>query len=408
MAAKRLEPLTAPYLLVIGIPCFIDSEGRRWTDAHWHKDLVEHLNYIKNLTLASPVRHAMPPQAAKCLTLDQRFDDVQYVNLHASSSELAGILNLPRTFLTLFRATKSAEIIHAGLAEWPIPSGWSATLAARIRGKFLLIYIESAFWRASGGDSWLRKLRAFVWERLNRWCLRRADLALFTQPEYAREMLGTVESSQIIQASWIDKENVLPVDKANLVWNEKQQSKPLRLIFAGQFVPEKGIGLLMDAIENLEVDFSLDFIGDGDLRDRVAGLAARLNRVRLLDPVPYGSAFFELLRQYHAVIVPTQTDEQPRIVYDAFSQAVPVIATRTSGLTACVTDGETGYLSPPADVLELRASIVRADLNRNELRKMGLTARNFAAQFTHTEMHTRRWRLLQDRLSSSRLRPRAV
>ncbi|MCQ6497982.1 glycosyltransferase family 4 protein, partial [Vibrio parahaemolyticus] len=61
-------------------------------------------------------------------------------------------------------------------------------------------------------------------------------------------------------------------------------------------------------------------------------------QVRFLDPVPYGAPFFELLRSYHGMVLANRQDEQPRVIFDAFSQAVPVIATRTRGICDIVTE----------------------------------------------------------------------
>src|SRR5437763_3525524 len=54
--------------------------------------------------------------------------------------------------------------------------------------------------------------------------------------------------------------------------------------------------------------------------------------LRLLDPVPPGAPFLALVRRYHALLLPSLSDEQPRVVLDAASQAVPAIASDTDGL----------------------------------------------------------------------------
>src|SRR5438270_1213014 len=99
--AEDIAPIAVSYLLVVGIPSFVDAAGKRWTDALWHKDLVEHLNYLRNFTLAAPLRRTSPPAGAKCLSDEPRFDNVRYVDLPASDSLFAGLLNWPRTFIRL-------------------------------------------------------------------------------------------------------------------------------------------------------------------------------------------------------------------------------------------------------------------------------------------------------------------
>jgi len=392
---EALEPIEEPYLLITGLPCFLDSEGRRWTDALWQKDLVEHLRYIRKLTLASPLRRTPPPSGAKCLSIDPRFAGVHYVDLPPSDSELSGLINWPRTFWVLWRAIGKARIVHAGVADWPIPTGWSATIAARLRRRPLLINIESAFWRVPRNASVVKRVRAWFWETVNRWCVRHATLPLFTHHEYARQMLRDPGRGHVLQASWIDEENILDEPSAARIWDEKQGNDRLLLLYAGRLIADKGVPKLLDAMKDLNTAVQVDFIGAGVLAEKIAEAARHGDRVRLLEPVPYGPEFFGLLKRYNAIIVPSLSDEQPRIVYDAYSQAVPVLGTRTPGIEACVIDGETGYLAPAGSVTGLRDLLQRADADRPALRRMGLQALSRAREYTHHEMHRRRWHLLK-------------
>jgi len=97
------------------------------------------------------------------------------------------------------------------------------------------------------------------------------------------------------------------------------------------------------------------------------------------------------------VIVPSLSDEQPRIVYDAFSQAVPVVASNTPGLRDCVRHGSTGRLvtGGPAD---WAAEFKWCFEHSNELEEMGSRGLETARLMTHAEMHRRRWRLLVEML----------
>ena len=57
------------------------------------------------------------------------------------------------------------------------------------------------------------------------------------------------------------------------------------------------------------------------------------------------------------MLVPNLGDEQPRIVYDAYSQAVPVLASATPGLKACVEEGVTGRFFAPGSPSELAQQV---------------------------------------------------
>jgi glycosyltransferase involved in cell wall biosynthesis len=119
-------------------------------------------------------------------------------------------------------------------------------------------------------------------------------------------------------------------------------------------------------------------------------------QLRLLDPVPYGAEFFGLLRRYHGVLVPSVSDEQPRILYDAFAQAVPALASDTPGHRAAVIPGETGFRFAPGDVAALLAVLVEVHERPDALRAMGMTARDRAVGSTHRAMHLTRAKALVD------------
>jgi glycosyltransferase involved in cell wall biosynthesis len=210
-------------------------------------------------------------------------------------------------------------------------------------------------------------------------------------------MLADPGKGHVLHASWVDEEMVIDRGRAGLVWDRKENSNPLTLLFAGRLIHEKGLDDLLKAIEDLS-SIHLDVIGNGELEPLVSAIASTTGKVRLLEPIPYGPRFFELLRSYHAIVVPSRTDEQPRIVYDAFSQAIPVIGTETAGLKACVAHEQTGLLVPLGDVVALREAIERARRDRIELRRMGLSGLEIASRFTHREMHTRRRALILEKL----------
>jgi glycosyltransferase involved in cell wall biosynthesis len=124
--------------------------------------------------------------------------------------------------------------------------------------------------------------------------------------------------------------------------------------------------------------------------------------VTVLDEVPYGEPFLNLLRGFDAVVVPSLSDEQPRITYDAFSQAVPVLGSATGGIREVVESGVDGRLTSPGDVGALAESIIWAAGNRSELRRMGLRGLAKVRGATHREMHRNRHALLR-RIMDGRL-----
>ena len=163
----------------------------------------------------------------------------------------------------------------------------------------------------------------------------------------------------------------------------------------------RAAGLL--AARNMTV--TVDILGVGPLADlcREASRAFTGPTVlNMLGTVAYGSPLFELVWGYHAVILPSLSDEQPRIVYDAYSQAVPVLGSATAGLRDCVMDRETGSLVAPNDPVALADLIESAAARSSELESMGLAALRIARRRTHRNMHRDRQALLLEHFPALR------
>jgi glycosyltransferase involved in cell wall biosynthesis len=101
------------------------------------------------------------------------------------------------------------------------------------------------------------------------------------------------------------------------------------------------------------------------------------------------------VREYHAIIVPSLSDEQPRIIYDAYSQAVPAIASDTPGNRDEVIHGGTGWFFPAGSASALAQGLREATAQTGRLAEMGMNGLQRARQTTHAEMHRKRAALLQ-------------
>jgi glycosyltransferase involved in cell wall biosynthesis len=398
-----------PYLLVVGqhLPIYLTGSGQLFTDELWQKDLAMHLEYLDHLMIATPLLHQEPPSDA--VLLDPKPSRIEVVELPAQASFLTAIRTMPTIVLRLWRATRRAGIVHSGIAGWPIPMGWIVMPLVLLSKKPFVVIVESAPWRLpkSAAAGWKRWLRASLQELMGRWVLRKAELAVFTQDEYRQSLMGRKASlGHVIPASWINEQDILTDIEAEQVWQKKLAAADSRLkvLFVGRLVPDKGVRVLLESLRQLsagDAPIVLSILGEGELKSECATVGSDLTgvtSVRMLGTVPYGAPLFALIREYDALVVPTISDEQPRIIFDAYSQAVPVLASDTAGLRSCVRKGETGLLTTPNDVEALAALLQYALQNRSELKQLGLHSLSYAHKMTHQEMHRQRVVLLKDML----------
>ena len=407
----KFETISNPYLLVSGIPIQMDKDGVRWADSLWHKDLQRHLTYLSDFTLAAPLIKSKIPHNFLPLSTSPLLPKIKHVDLPSNSSLLEAFLHLPRTFFILWQAIGKAELIHIGIADWPRSLGWISTVITSFRKKFVILIIESAFWRVTGDEkrSWKKRVRELISEKLNRWCVRRSNLCIFTQPEYLKQLAShTHEHCHVMAASWIDSENILSNKEAQDSWNSKLSQKPHlgRFLFASRTIEAKGLLVFIEAIlllQEQKIPLHFEFFNFGELSSE---LKAALDKIkapttfRILESVHYGDPFFKILRDFDALIIPSLSDEQPRLVYDAYSQAVPVIGSDTAGLRICVQHGTTGILYPTGDRQALATQLQRAIEIPEELKRMGIASLEVVRPLTHTHMHLTRQNIISRALAT--------
>jgi glycosyltransferase involved in cell wall biosynthesis len=393
-----------PYLLVTFIPCFLDDNNVIWLEQGWQHDLIEHLQYLKDFTLCAPKAHKEAQANLVPIEVPEGVH-FRYVDLPDQTSAFHALLGLPKTAVVLWRAIGRTEIVHSSVIGWPYPLGWIANPFAVMRGKALVIVVESS-WRSEPfrSLSLRRRLWDFTKEWAARWSCNRAAVALFTQPSY-RDRLhsGANDNAYVTPAVWINEADILDDAEAQRQWDRKV-AEPVRMLFAGRLVAGKGVEILLQALRILDerrIGARVDIIGEGTLRQDCMDSAAALSRVQLsvLDTVPYGAPFFSLVRGYHTLLIPSLTDEQPRVVFDANAQAVPVIASDTPGLRPHVDDSRTGWLIDSGSPEVLAATIETAIADPQRLRAMGMASLAATRGHTHVAMHCTRSHILKKHLA---------
>lgn len=399
------------YTLFSRIPLLIDENEIIYADDLWALDLKEHFAYIRDLRLCCPLRSVKTAPAGWTPIAELSPDRIS--RLREDHGWLAVLANLIPNFFATARAAKHTKIAHGGCAGWPFPLDYYLLFLKPFFGFKWIVVMESSFWLQPFGSR--PTLRQRVSHRCNlffsRACLRLADARIFTQAGYRSLMLGDDISRTLInEAVWVNEEDILSEDA--LTVRMQDRSGPVRILVPTRLIAEKGIRTILDAIALAEAHLTksgvfpaliIDVIGAGAMEDEVrafiAGHRGQAIKLSFLDPVPYGPAFFSLLGAYEAIIVANLTEEQPRIIYDAFSQGLPCIASRTTGVTQIAEDGRTSWLFAPGSAEDLAERLVQAANDRQGLAVMGARALSFVRDYTHRAMHKKRARFLADCLN---------
>ena len=398
---KCLLKINQPYTLFIKIPLTINDSGCYFTFPLWEKDLALHLDYISHFNLCCPVEHSNDVSGLSDIS---KLPINEIIPLKRDYGYLSVLMNLIPNFISIIKACRKTSIVHSGAAGWAFPSAYNLILLRPFMNFQWIMVVESSFWMLGKNEKVTPKklLTHHVNKFLISLCLKSADARIFTQTFYKNIFLDKDAKNTLINpASWVNEDDILKVNDAK----QNISQKMLRLIFPTRLIADKGVYLLMDAINklsNTDIQVNLDIIGDGPLKKDVIEFCNKPHngvKVQFLETVSYGKPFFDLIREYDAVLVPNIKDEQPRIIFDAFSQGLTVIASNTSGILDTVTHNENAIIFESGDSSALSDAIFNAANSPIKIDKLKRNALDFVQGKTHQQMHQDRLKFLKSVLS---------
>lgn len=164
---------------------------------------------------------------------------------------------------------------------------------------------------------------------------------------------------------------------------------PVRLLWAGQLRPVKGLVYLLRAVRVLldrETEVHLTIVGDGEQREvleqerRRLGLEAQVSLVGYKPPGPVLDRYFDESDVY---VLPSLSEGVPKVLYEAMARGLPVVATEVGGVPQVICHGRNGLLVPARDANNLADAIARvcsdSEMRERFSREALETARNHTA-----------------------------
>lgn len=156
-----------------------------------------------------------------------------------------------------------------------------------------------------------------------------------------------------------------------------------RFVSVGRLVPKKGLDDVLRALAKLRGDFRFDLYGDGPMRGELEALVRELG---LVDRVRFHGAVTQdelvpALRAGGVYLCGSRETEDgnrdgiPNTVAEAMAIALPVVATRVSGIPELVEDGVTGLLVDERDPDAFAAALERLSGDSDEAERFGRAGR---------------------------------
>ncbi|MDC9565598.1 MULTISPECIES: glycosyltransferase family 4 protein [unclassified Pseudoalteromonas] len=286
------------------------------------------------VTLVNRIRKS--PISVYCLNeeLFNRLQNIENVKAQIFKTKISLFFFM---FSLLF--SKGKHIVLNGLSE----SRFLSLLF--IFKKYTLISHSAEEWGSKFDVGYKKKLRT----KINCFLLNYRSKQVVTVCEYARKNLCLN----------------LPSAKITLIYNTTDRrldsvkhvssnvDKPITFGYLGRLSEEKGIHVLLSAINNINCskDINIVIAGSGKLSSEInfpsySRLGINVEYLGFVD-----SDFF--FSSVDCLLLPSLTEACPLVVIEAMSKKVPTIASDVGGVPELVQHGVSGYLFPKEDSLKL-------------------------------------------------------
>ncbi len=180
---------------------------------------------------------------------------------------------------------------------------------------------------------------------------------------------------------WVDTRRFTPAMGDEGFWRRFGIGEGIKFLYVGRVSREKNLGLLADAFAELVQSgckAQLLIIGDGpygkELEEKLRGLPAVFAGFLEGDDLSRGYASSDVF------VFPSTTDTFGNVVLEAQASGLPVIVTDQGGPKELMREGETGIVVKGGDKDSLAGAMRFFLQNKDKLRAMGESAREFAEQ----------------------------
>ena len=333
------------YLLPIHVPIYVDG-ARNLLTSEWSRalellrdSLAGRVGPLVVVAPCLPAELAAPDQtlvtqSSECgIEFERGFDlrcRARDYWLHARSAWRQ----------TLLRLTREAEVVHAGLDDVYRPIAFEGFRVGVQLNKVTLfvqdtdIVIQQRELTATAGTVPRAQARAYGWifERMCRWSVARADLSLLKGSALMRRYGLFARNPKEFHDTSFSSRDIIDQDRLESRLGTLGQSRPLRLVYCGRLTQRKGLSSSLQILARASArgaQLRLDIIGNGPERaalEQLAGALGIADQVSFLGALPYDAALLQRLGQYDALLFTPTAEDTPRMIFDGYAAGLPLLA----------------------------------------------------------------------------------
>lgn len=163
-------------------------------------------------------------------------------------------------------------------------------------------------------------------------------------------------------------------------------SGPLKLLYAGTWLDQRGIFYIREALERLTQQLpgvTMTFAGCGCPPEVITKFfGEKLTSSVVVLPVVPSEKMQELYQTHDIFLFPSLMEGLPSVLLEAMASGMPVITTETCGMPDVVEDGFNGLLIPPADAHAIEQAVLKLAASPELRRQLGEAAQQSMRRYT--------------------------
>jgi glycosyltransferase involved in cell wall biosynthesis len=165
-----------------------------------------------------------------------------------------------------------------------------------------------------------------------------------------------------------------------------EDSGPLKLLYAGTWLDQRGIFYLRDALLCLAPQLpglTMTFAGCGCPPELIHDFfGSQLASTVVVQPVVPSGNMHELYAAHDIFLFPSLMEGLPSVLLEAMASGMPVITAETCGMPDVVENDFNGLLVPPADAPAIEAAVLRLASDPALRQRLGQSAQEFMKRYT--------------------------
>jgi glycosyltransferase involved in cell wall biosynthesis len=217
-----------------------------------------------------------------------------------------------------------------------------------------------------------------------RWSIRTADGA----HTIARDTWNLLQLKYNLDA---DRTAYIPngVEPRFFVPRSYDRPGPIKLLYAGTWLDQRGIFYLREALTHLAAQLpglTMTFAGCGCPPETITEFfGAALASTVVVNPVVPAGQMQQLYADHDILLFPSLMEGQPTVVLEAMASGMPVITTETCGMPDVILDGVNGLLIPPANSLAIEQAVLSLASSPELRQRLGQAAQQSMSHYTWQE-----------------------